>query len=57
MKIQRSGSRPSIPGPADDFTGTVRVDPLVQAPTPARIVGAAVTSNGSMVTVLTGWSK
>jgi hypothetical protein len=57
MKIQRSRSQPSTPGPADYFTGTVRVDPLVQAPTPARIVGATVTLNSSMVTVLTGWSK
>jgi quercetin dioxygenase-like cupin family protein len=43
MEIQRSGSRPSGKGPADYFTGTVRVDPLFNAPAPARVVGASVT--------------
>jgi quercetin dioxygenase-like cupin family protein len=43
MEIQRNGSQPSNKGPADYFTGTVRVDPLFAAPDPARVTGAYVT--------------
>jgi quercetin dioxygenase-like cupin family protein len=43
MKITRAGSQPSNKGPAEWFTGNVRIDPLFQAPTPARVAGAAVT--------------
>src|SRR6202042_839272 len=43
MEITRIGSQPSGKGPADWFTGTVRVDPLFTAPDPARVVGASVT--------------
>ena len=43
MNINRAGSTPSNKGPADYFTGTVRVDPLFQAPDPARVAGALVT--------------
>jgi quercetin dioxygenase-like cupin family protein len=43
MDITRAGSQPSATGPADWFTGTVRIDPLFQAPSPARVAGAAVT--------------
>jgi quercetin dioxygenase-like cupin family protein len=43
MEIVRCGSQPSRPGPADYFTGAVRVDPLFDAPEPARVVGAHVT--------------
>jgi quercetin dioxygenase-like cupin family protein len=43
MEIKRSGSQPSGKGPAEYFTGTVRVDPLINAPDPARIFGALVT--------------
>ena len=43
MDIKRAGSQPSGRGPADWFTGTVRVDPLFTAPEPARVVGALVT--------------
>ena len=43
MDIQRSGSKPSGKGPAEYFTGTVRTDPLFQAPSPARAVGVSVT--------------
>ncbi|MEZ4584816.1 MAG: cupin domain-containing protein [Gemmatimonadales bacterium] len=43
MEISRSGSRPSGAGPAEWFTGAVRVDPLFQAPDPARVAGASVT--------------
>jgi len=43
MEIRRNGSQPSIQGPADWFTGSVRIDPLFQAPAPARGAGASVT--------------
>ena len=43
MDIKRAGSQPSGTGPAEWFTGTVRIDPLFQAPDPARVVGASVT--------------
>src|SRR4051794_14102475 len=43
MDIKRSGSRPSGKGPAEYFTGTVRIDPLFEAPEPARVRGASVT--------------
>ena len=36
MEIKPSGSQPSGKGPAEYFTGTVRIDPLFQAPAPAR---------------------
>ena len=35
--IKRNGSRPSQKGPEDWFTGAVRIDPLFQAPDPARV--------------------
>ncbi len=43
MDIKRNGSQPSTRGPADFFTGAVRVDPLFDAPAPARVFGARVT--------------
>ena len=43
MDIKKPGSQPSNQGPADWFTGTVRIDPLFSAPAPARAVGASVT--------------
>jgi quercetin dioxygenase-like cupin family protein len=43
MDIKRSGSQPSAKGPAEWFTGTVRIDPLFSAPDPARAAGASVT--------------
>ena len=43
MEIKRKGSQPSNKGPADWFTGTVRIDPLFEAPDPARVRGASVT--------------
>jgi quercetin dioxygenase-like cupin family protein len=43
MDIKRNGSRPSGTGPAEYFTGSVRIDPLFQANAPARVVGASVT--------------
>src|SRR6202158_3196364 len=43
MDIKRNGSQSSNKGPADWFTGTVRIDPLIQASAPARVAGASVT--------------
>ncbi len=43
MEIKRIGSQPSNIGPADWFTGTVRIDPLFAAPEPARVRAASVT--------------
>src|SRR6202045_165731 len=43
VHIQRSGSQPSGKGPAEHFTGEVRVDPLFEPPGPARVLGASVT--------------
>jgi quercetin dioxygenase-like cupin family protein len=43
MEIKKGGSQSSNKGPADWFTGTVRIDPLFQANAPARTAGASVT--------------
>ena len=43
MHIKRSGSQPSAKGPADWFTGIVRIDPLFLAAAPARGAGNTVT--------------
>ena len=43
MEIKRAGSQPSGKGPADWFTGAVRIDPLFTAPEPAFVQGALVT--------------
>jgi quercetin dioxygenase-like cupin family protein len=43
MDIKRIGSAPSGKGPADYFTGAVRVDMLFDAPDPARATGGHVT--------------
>ncbi len=43
MNLKRNGSQPSMKGPAEYFTGTVRIDPLFQSPGPAQFGGALVT--------------
>ncbi len=44
MEIRRAGSQASIPGPAEWFTGVVRIDPLfLSANAPSRVTGASVT--------------
>lgn len=44
MEIRRAGSQPSISGPAEWFTGVVRIDPLfLSANAPSRVTGASVT--------------
>ena len=43
MEIKRVGSQPSVKGPAEWFSGNVRIDPLFTAPAPARVACASVT--------------
>jgi quercetin dioxygenase-like cupin family protein len=43
MEIKRAGTQASGNGPSEWFTGTVRIDPLFQAPDPALVAGAHVT--------------
>src|ERR1041385_6479970 len=43
MELKRNGTQASGTGPAEYFTGNVRIDPLFEAPTPARGRGASVT--------------
>jgi quercetin dioxygenase-like cupin family protein len=43
VKVTKSGSQPSGKGPAEYFTGSVRIDPLFNPPDPARVATALVT--------------
>ena len=43
MELKRAGSQPSTKGPAEFFTGSVRIDPLNAPPAPARVSCASVT--------------
>lgn len=43
MEIKRNGTQPSGKGPAEWFTGVVRIDPLIEAAAPARLLAASVT--------------
>lgn len=43
MEIHRAGTQPSSKGPAEYFSGTVRIDPFFTAREPARVSGASVT--------------
>jgi quercetin dioxygenase-like cupin family protein len=43
MEIKRNGSQPSGKGPAERFTGNVRVDPLFQPNGHTHVSGASVT--------------
>jgi quercetin dioxygenase-like cupin family protein len=43
MEIRRSGSQPSKQAPEENFTGRVRVDPILNAPEPARVKATNVT--------------
>ena len=45
MEIKRVGSQPSAKGPSEWFTGTVRIDPLFQAPDPPLFKGLALRSS------------
>ena len=43
MDIKRNGSQPSSKGPAEWFTGMVRIDSPFKGTDPARVTGAIVT--------------
>jgi quercetin dioxygenase-like cupin family protein len=43
MQIKRCGSQPSGAGPAEYFTGRVRIDPMTAAPDPAPFSCSSVT--------------
>ena len=43
MEIKRAGTQPSSQGPAEYFSGAVRIDPLFETPSPGRGRGASVT--------------
>src|SRR4051794_23692994 len=43
VEVTRSDSQPSAKGPAEYFTGSVRIDPLFQANDPSRTSGGLVT--------------
>jgi len=43
MQVHSAGSRPSTRGSEEYFTGQVRLDPLIDAPEPARVVSVSVT--------------
>ena len=43
MIVTRSGAQPSTPGPAQNFTGAVRVEMLFPTHDPSRVSAAAVT--------------
>jgi quercetin dioxygenase-like cupin family protein len=43
MELRRNGTQPSNKGPEEFFTGTVRINPLCEAPDPARVRAASVT--------------
>jgi quercetin dioxygenase-like cupin family protein len=43
MRITKLGTVPSTPGPAEYFTGKVRLDGRIQTDAPARVGGTTVT--------------
>jgi quercetin dioxygenase-like cupin family protein len=43
MEIKRVGSQQTSKGPGEWFTGSVRIQSLIEAPEPARVRGARVT--------------
>jgi quercetin dioxygenase-like cupin family protein len=43
VEITRNGSQPSTKGPAENFTGSARIEPLFSARDPSRASGASVT--------------
>ena len=69
MEIKRNGSQPSRQGPPEYFTGSVRIDPLFQAPDPGRASGSSVTFEpgartawhthplGQTLIVTAGWGR
>ena len=61
MNVRRCGSQPSGKGPAECFTGNIRIDPLFEAPDPARARGASVTldpgANKALVDLVSAIAK
>lgn len=69
MEIKQNGSQPAGKGPAEWFTGDVRIDPLFDTPPPARAFGAYVTFEpgartvwhthalGQTLIVTAGWGR
>jgi quercetin dioxygenase-like cupin family protein len=57
MDIKRNGSQPSAKGPADWFTGTVRIDPLFLASDTARAAGACVTFQPGLLRTVDEWRR
>ncbi|MEG4087488.1 (R)-mandelonitrile lyase [Microcoleus sp. POL10_C6] len=51
VEVRRNGSQPSTRGPAENFTGSVRIDPLFSPEGPARAGSARVTFEPSARTV------
>lgn len=43
MDIKRCGSRPSVRPSSEYFTGSVRLDPIIEADAPARVRAVSVT--------------
>lgn len=43
VTVQRSGAEPSLKGPPENFTGAVRVDPMLKETPPSRMSGGLVT--------------
>ncbi len=43
VEVRQNGSQPSTKGPAENFTGSVRIDPLFSARAPSRMAGGSVT--------------
>lgn len=43
VEVRRNGSQPSTKAPAENFTGSVRIDPLFPARDPSRMTGGSVT--------------
>ena len=54
MEIKKSGSQNPSKGSAEYFTGIVRINPLFEAPEPARVRGAMVTFDAG---ARTAWHK
>lgn len=51
VEVRQNGSQPSTKGPAENFTGSVRIDPLFSALAPSRMAGGSVTFEPSARTV------
>ncbi|WP_196488713.1 (R)-mandelonitrile lyase [Burkholderia multivorans] len=43
MRVEHSGSQPSVSGDTQRFAGHVRIDPLFQSKAPSRLSGGLVT--------------